>query len=46
MVTGVLKLLAIEAQAHQPDTEGEQLVLALGFAHDGAALGDGLGGDS
>ena len=45
MVTGVLELLAVEPQPHQPDTEGEQLVLALGFAHDGAALGDGLSGD-
>ena len=45
MVTGMLELLSVEAQADQPDPEGEQLVLAVGLAHDGAALGDGLGGD-
>ena len=45
MVTGVLELLTVEAQAHQPHPEGEQLVLALGLAHDGAALGNGLGGN-
>ena len=44
MVAGILKLRPIEAQAHQPDTEGEQLIVAVGFPHDGAALGDGLGG--
>ena len=41
----MFELVSIEAQPHQPDPEGEQLVLALRLAHDGAALGDGLGGD-
>ena len=45
MIPGVFELLTIEAQPHQPYPEGEQLVVAVGFAHDGAALGDGLGGD-
>ena len=43
MVAGVLELLPIEAQTHQPDTEGEQFVVAVGFPHDSAALGYGLG---
>ena len=44
MVAGVLKLRPVEAQAHQPHPEGKQLIIAAGLAHDGAALGDGLGG--
>ena len=45
MVSCVLELLSVQPQPHQPDPEGEQLVLTVGLAHDGAALGDGLGGD-
>ena len=39
-----LEFRAIEPHANQPDPEGEQLIVADGFPHDGAALVDGLGG--
>ena len=45
MVPGMLELRSVEAQPHQPHPEGEQLVVALGFSHDGTSLGDSLGGD-
>ena len=44
MIPRGLELRTIEPHANQPDPEGEQLVVADGFAHDGAALVDGLGG--
>ena len=43
-IAGLPELVAVEPQAHQPYPEGEQLIIAVGLAHDGAALGDGLGG--
>ena len=46
VVTGMLEFLAVESQPHQPDPEGEQFIVAVGLAHDRAALGDSLGGDS
>ena len=42
MIPRGLELRAIEPHADQPDPEGKQLVVADGFAHDGAALVDGL----
>ena len=45
MVTGVFELIAVQAKPHQPDPEGEQLIVTAGLSHDGATLGNGLGGD-
>ena len=42
----MLEFLAVESQPHQPDPEGEQFIVTVGLAHDRAALGDSLGGDS
>ena len=44
MIPCGLELRAVESHANQPDPEGEQLVVADCFSHDGAALVDGLGG--
>ena len=44
MIPCGFKLRTIEPHANQPDTEGEQFVVADRFPHDGAALVDGLGG--
>ena len=44
MIPRGLELRAIEPHVHQPDPEGEQLVIADHFPHDGAPLIDGLGG--
>ena len=43
MITGIFELVTVESQSHQPDAEGEQFVVAVGFPHDGAALVNGLG---
>ncbi len=43
-VTGLLELIAVKTQANQPDPEGEQLVVAAGFLHDGTPLDNGLCG--
>ena len=45
LVPRLLELLAIKAQPHQPDSEGEQLIVAVSFLHNGTPLGDGLGGN-
>ena len=44
MVSGVLELGAVQAQAYQPHPEGKQLIVAVCFLHDRAALIDRLGG--
>ena len=43
MIPRVLELRSIQPKAYQPHPKGEQFVVTLRLAHDGAALGDGLG---
>ena len=43
MIPRVLELGSIQPKAYQPYPKGEQLIIALRLAHDGAALGDSLG---
>ena len=45
MIPGVLELITVQSQPYQPHPEGKQLVVAVGLAHDSAALADGLRGD-
>jgi len=42
MIAGILELVTVESQPHQPDAEGKQFVVAMGFPHNGAALANGL----
>ena len=44
MIPCGLELRAIEPHANQPDSEGEQLIVADGFSHDRTALVDSLSG--
>ena len=44
VVTRILEFLSVKPQSHQPYPKRELLVIRMRLAHNGAALGDGLGG--